>query len=499
MARFVMANRRAGKFQQSEKLASREALASTLDRLSGGIEIVKDFKPRRKSARRVVLFEADHREMEAKATDLPADVMVEPEILHWQEPAYPAEFAGLRQTASENRMPLGDGNALTLRILGNGEPLAGASATLFVRGVGGAQNTLEAVSNDHGEAKFDFSPFWTPAALIISPVGNFWPMLVRGPVDGSDIECPALPTGPTEWWHEVLAAVPFDVGRGDGIIVGVCDTGVGPHPCLDHVHSVGAFIGGAHDKSGGADVDAHGSHVCGTIGARPQSDGQFAGLAPGVELFSARVFPAGGGANQGDIANAIDHLSRERKADLINLSLGAPSGSQIELDAILDAAERGTLCVCAAANSAGPVEFPAAFEDTVAVSALGRLGWGPPGSIPSLRLPTAADRFGAAGLFLANFSCFGDEIDCGGPGVGIISTVPARHGLEAPYASMGGTSMASPAVCGLLAALLSAHPFYGSLPRDQSRTDTARSVLRQASRDIDMQKIYQGFGLPSLR
>lgn len=499
MGRYVMANRRAGKFERQEKLDSRAAIASSLNFLSAGIDIKHDHNPRRKTARRIVLFEADQAEIEAKKAELPPDVMMEPEILHSPSPAYPAEFRGMMQAADDNLIPLGDGSSLNLTIRGDGHPIEGASVMLFLRGVGGAQNNQTATSDSDGEVSFDFSPFWTPAAVLASPAGNFWPMLVRGVTDGADIECPPLPTGPTEWWHEVMATVPFDASRGDGIIVGVCDTGVGPHPCLDHVTSVGAFLQGGLDKTGGADVDAHGSHVCGTIGARPQDDGQFAGIAPGVELFSARVFPPGAGANQGDIANAIDHLSRERKADLINLSLGAPTGSQIERDAILDAVERGTLCICAAANSSGPVEFPAAFPETVAVSAIGRLGWGPPGSVPSLRLPPEADKFGAAGLFLANFSCFGDEIDCAGPGVGIISTVPARHGLTAPYASMGGTSMASPAVCGLLAAQLAAHPFYKTLPRDQTRADTARSILRQASRDIDMKKIFQGFGLPSLR
>lgn len=498
MARYVMANRRAGKFQRNEKLASREAVATSLNMLSDGIDVIRDFNPRRKTARRVVLFDADQAAIRAKEPKLPSDVIVEPEILHWSDPAYPAEFAGLRNTAVD-RLPMGNGSSLCVNVRGDGEPMVGANATLFLRGVGGVQNSQQATSDDDGMLKFEFTPFWTPSALIISPAGNYWPMLIRGPVDGSDIECPPLPRGTSEWWHEVMAAVPTDPSRGAGIIVGVCDTGVGPHPCLDHVTSTGAFIGGALDKNGGADVDSHGTHVCGIIGARPQEDGQFAGIAPGVDLFSARVFPAGGGANQGDIANAIDHLSRERSADLINLSLGAPTGSQIERDAIQDAAERGTLCVCAAANSNGPVEFPAAFPETAAVSALGRLGWGPAGSIPSMRLPMEAEKFGAAGLFLANFSCFGDEVDCAGPGVGIISTVPARHGLTAPYASMGGTSMASPAVCGLLAALLADHPFYKTLPRDQSRTDTARSILRQASRDIDIQKTFQGFGLPSLR
>ena len=68
-----------------------------------------------------------------------------------------------------------------------------------------------------------------------------------------------------------------------------------------------------------------------------------AGIAPGVSLFNARVFcDETTGASQADIANALDELSRNRRVDLVNLSLGATSPSQIELDAIRDALERGT-------------------------------------------------------------------------------------------------------------------------------------------------------------
>ncbi len=205
------------------------------------------------------------------------------------------------------------------------------------------------------------------------------------------------------------------------------------------------------------------------------------------------------GANQGDIANAIDTLSRTHQVDVLNLSLGAPVASGIEQDAIRDALERGTLCVCAAANSAGPVEFPAAFEESAAVSALGQLGTAPSGTLSASRLPGGPDRFGDESLYLANFSCFGPELECAGPGVAVIATVPARFGLEAPYAGMDGTSMASPAVCGALAVLLGRAPDYQSLSRDISRANLARRILLQACRDVGLAVEFEGRGVPSVR
>ncbi len=246
---------------------------------------------------------------------------------------------------------------------------------------------------------------------------------------------------------------------------------------------------------GGTDIDAHGTHVCGVIGARPNASSAFAGLAPGVDLFCIRVFPSGQGANQGDIADAIDQLSRHNQVDLINLSLGATTPSQIEHDAILDALDQGTLCICAAGNSAGPVEYPAAFRETVAVSALGFEGWGPNGTLTATHYPEKRERYGNDRLYLANFSCFGQEIECSALGVGIIAPVPERFGLVAPSGAMDGTSMASPAACGALAARLAVTPDYQSLQRDLLRAEKAHTLLREHSRDLGLAPYFQGRGI----
>ena len=110
-------------------------------------------------------------------------------------------------------------------------------------------------------------------------------------------------------------------------------------------------------------------------------------------------------------------------------------------------------------------------------------------------VPREPDKFGDDGLYLADFSCFGPEISCAAPGVGIISTVPERHGLTAPYRAMNGTSMASPAACGALAVLLSGSDQYKNLPRDESRAAMARTILRARCRDIGLKAEYQGHGV----
>jgi subtilisin len=469
--------------------------------MAADVDVVRDSEPQNDQARRVVIVEADPVDMAIRARDLPADVILEPEILHWPAFNIPIDFIGV-QPAPATAAPAAAANSrtVTVQVLGSGNALAHAKVLLFLRGAGGAENKLEGVTNGSGVVTFTFLSFWRPAALVAVPYAGFWTMVLRGLGSSVTVDCPQLPQdGPTGWWHEFLGSS-GNPSLGAGIRVGVADTGIGrSHPALAHVSDVGAFLETQHLPNGGNDVDTHGSHVCGIIGARPTSAGGYAGIAPGVDLFSARVFPAGGGgANQADIAEAIDELSRNRQADLINLSLGARSPSRIEQDAILDALQRGTVCVCSAGNEAGAVSFPAAFPETVAVSALGLDGWGPAGSLAASRLPSDRERFGDHGLYLANFSCFGPEVTITGPGVGILSTVPERHGLTEPYAVMDGTSMSSPAVCAVWAALLAADASYVSMPRNGTRAHMALAILRRHANDIRLDATFQGAGIPIL-
>lgn len=504
MAKYVMANRRSGKFHESEKQASRASLDSSFDTLlAPNINVIGDTRPDDIEKRRILIFEAEPAEIKAKMADLPEDVIVEPEILHFPDTSerFYASFSPF--VASAIPIPTGPGATMTVTVVAGGNPLADTPATLILRGPGGQSRRSTVVTSGNGQASFTYNPLWIPTVLVVAPAHSYWSVFVRGPQDGITVEVPPLPqNGPMDWWHEALG---IDVGDnrsfGGGIRVGVIDSGLGAHDFLSHVTDLGSFIDGTHDPNGGADVGSHGTHVSGIIGARPLANSyQYVGIAPEVDLFSVRVFPPGRGANQGDIADAIDFLSSDHTVDLINMSLGASEGSEILQDAIQDALERGTLCVCAAANSGGPVEYPAAFPETVAVSALGLEGWAPNGTIASARQPLEKDKFGANRMFLANFSCFGPEIDCCAPGVGIISTVPNRGGQPGfyPYGAKGGTSMASPAACGLLAVILSTTQGYSTLPRDQGRAEMARARLKASCQDLGMKAIYQGQGIPNV-
>jgi len=136
---------------------------------------------------------------------------------------------------------------------------------------------------------------------------------------------------------------------GQNVIVGVVDTGVGPHPDL-------VVSGGQNTVTGEQPGDfkdngaMHGTHVAGIIAARGSVPTGRKGIAPSVQLRSYRVFGknAKGAANFA-IAKAIDAAVADG-CHLINLSLGGGDPDELTQDAIADARERGSLCIIAAGN-----------------------------------------------------------------------------------------------------------------------------------------------------
>jgi subtilisin len=254
------------------------------------------------------------------------------------------------------------------------------------------------------------------------------------------------------------------------------------------------------------DVAEHGTHVAGIIGARPTDLRDFSGIAPGAALVAVRVYPGGGPpgseggfSNNGDIAQAITHLTEDQACDIINLSSNGPLRSEIEADRITAAFNRGTLVVCSAGNGGGPpVLFPAAEPNALGVSALGFFGAAPATSLDAFNMPMQPDRYTISGGYLAKFSSFGPEIKCIAPGVGVISTVPTGDGTTPAYLAASGTSMAAPVVSGCLAALLSRDSGYKSLPRSRERSVRAWNVLVGTLRSLGLHFAYQGFGVPTV-
>lgn len=212
--------------------------------------------------------------------------------------------------------------------------------------------------------------------------------------------------------------------KGDGVLVAVLDTGVAAHPCLD-ASIFGDKVNFTDSKSI-LDNQGHGTHVAGIIAAREFDDNGVTGVAPEARIMSVKVLNDSARGNYGWIEQGIHHAI-SNGADIINLSLGAPQPPPPSLYlAIQEAASKGIIVISAAGNDAAAVNYPARYDEVIAVAAIDQNG------------------------NMANFSSHDDAVDVSAPGVGIYST-----SLNNGYAVLNGTSQAAPFVAGVCALLLS--------------------------------------------
>jgi len=106
------------------------------------------------------------------------------------------------------------------------------------------------------------------------------------------------------------------------------------------------------------DLNLHGTHVAGTIGAQGDNNIGVAGVNWDVSLMALRVLNnAGSGSNAG--ITAAFNYAGDNGADVVNASLGGPASSQAMQDAINGAP--GTLFVVAAGNANSNNDSTATF------------------------------------------------------------------------------------------------------------------------------------------
>jgi subtilisin family serine protease len=255
--------------------------------------------------------------------------------------------------------------------------------------------------------------------------------------------------------------------KGEGIKVAVLDTGIAyKHPDLQGaVLDMRDFT---NSPSGPMDVNGHGTHCAGIIAARDNSLG-VVGVAPESKLLIGKVLDDNGRGSAEMLVAGIKWAIASQ-ADIISMSLSSAYPSEDVYKALMEAIAAKKFVICAAGNS-GPmldtVEYPAAFEEMIAV-----------GSIDRRRNISA-------------FSSRGRQVDIVAPGDQILSTFPPR-GL----AVLSGTSMATPFVAGVAALILSKHRnFQGQTPIN-NQNDLREHLVKTA---MDLGQIgfdfESGFGL----
>ena len=179
-------------------------------------------------------------------------------------------------------------------------------------------------------------------------------------------------------WNLPLINVPaaWDVTTGEGVTVAVIDTGINPFG----EDSFGSFADNRLLRGynailgipGGIDFDGHGTHVAGTIGQETNNGTGVAGIAYSAYILPVKAMSAllGGGLDSWIIRGI--HWAVDRDADIINLSLGYGVFSRALEDAVNYAYENGVTVVAAAGNDGfDEIIYPAAFENSIAVGAVG--------------------------------------------------------------------------------------------------------------------------------
>lgn len=304
------------------------------------------------------------------------------------------------------------------------------------------------------------------------------------------------------WWKQVLGLDASTANlSGQGVRVGVLDTGIGFNSSNGHVHHpdlAGRIVSSVNFASGLSSDDVydaygHGTHVAGIIAASGHSSsGLYAGIAPGVDIYNVKVLNNTGSGYEDDIIRGIEWCV-EQGLDIINLSLGggAPDPTDPESLALLNASSQGVLAVVSAGND-GP------------------------------RLLTVASPGGASGvitvgavneeLHVSSFSSRGPNLDrvfkpdVVAPGENIISTVaynsflekylhyferviPGSSGNQDGYIPLDGTSMAAPVVAAA-AALVIERFSHSELP-----PALIIASLMDSAMDLGVDACIQGMGL----
>ncbi|MBM3381632.1 MAG: hypothetical protein FJY29_04235 [Betaproteobacteria bacterium] len=181
------------------------------------------------------------------------------------------------------------------------------------------------------------------------------------------------------------------------------------------------------------DVNGHGSHCAGTIGAKGNNAKGVAGVNWNAQIMAVKILDDfGGGSFEAAYQGLLYAISNNAK--ILSNSWGTEFSSALFAKAISLARSKGVLVVAAAGNESAPKAiFPAYLTNVY----------------PNVLSVASSEQSGD----LSSFSNYADGVDIAAPGGGILSTVPGNQ-----YQIFSGTSMAAPHVAGAAALLWNSFP-----------------------------------------
>jgi subtilisin family serine protease len=246
--------------------------------------------------------------------------------------------------------------------------------------------------------------------------------------------------------------------------VAIVDTGIAYHPDLN---VAGGYNCSTSDHTAWRDVEHHGTHVAGIVGALDNGSG-VVGVAPGARVWGVKILNDSGDGLISWYVCGLDWILAQRDPkdpsrplfEAVNMSVTKPGSDDHNCgftnhdplhQAICRVVAGGITVVAAAANDHHDASknIPASYDEVITVSALadtdGKSGGLGGNACYSWGTYDKDDTF-------ADFSNYGSDVDLIAPGKCILSTIPGGYG------TMSGTSMAAPTVTGAVALYKSSRP-----------------------------------------
>ncbi|MBQ7040362.1 MAG: S8 family serine peptidase [Clostridia bacterium] len=270
-----------------------------------------------------------------------------------------------------------------------------------------------------------------------------------------------------------FSALPLFNLTGQGVRVGIIDSGISPHQDLPNQKIVAAasFVDGEPTTE---DLFGHGTSVAAVVAGQSEAGVGAKGVAPDVEIVNARVLGSDGIMDISVLPYAIDYCV-EQGCDVINMSLGTNVPGIDDYtkykvlidcrDAIQRAISAGCIVVAAAGNhgvDTGSIDFlvyPASLPDVISVGST------------------------KEGYAHSAFSQENESVFVSAPGSKVYT---ATNSSEASYGFVSGTSVAAPFISGIAALIKEAYP--------NATQSQVKSFLMSAVIDLGNEGLDYSFG-----
>jgi subtilisin family serine protease len=247
------------------------------------------------------------------------------------------------------------------------------------------------------------------------------------------------------------------------------------------------------------DQNSHGTHVTSTILGYSLRGISVNGVAPKATVIPVKVLNQNGSGWSSVVARGIVYVADLKAGPLanypvvINMSLGGPVLDAMEKAAIDYAISKGVIIVASAGNSGSAgMGYPGAYEPVISVAASGWIGeWTPVGNRAWWYNRDVAEPTNPADFYITDFSSralAGQDLDVAAPGSWVVGPYQVNSGNTPTYYFLGGTSMASPHVAGIVALMAQKYPTLTAATAENILTDTAIFL------DAGCRTIYTPYG-----